>query len=67
MSERYEYNFLIYQPNIIGYKIPQDRMDEYVERANEQIKSGEITKEQYENLMSYAQPVQKVNNKIKLV
>ncbi len=67
MDKQYEYSFLIYQPNIISYKIPKDRMDEYVEQANEQIKSGKITKEQYENLMSYAQPVQKVNNKIKLV
>jgi hypothetical protein len=67
MDKQYEYSFLIYQPNIISYKIPKDRMDEYVEQANEQIKSGKITKEQYENLMSYAQHVQKVNNKIKLV
>jgi hypothetical protein len=29
MSERYEYSFLIYQPNLIGYKIQQDRMDKY--------------------------------------
>lgn len=67
MSERYEYSFLIYQPNLIGYKIQQDRMDKYIEQANESIKLGKITKEQYENLMSYAQPAQKVNNKIKLV
>ena len=67
MDKQYEYSFLIYQPNIISYKIPKDRMDKYIERANKEIKSGKITKEQYENLMSYAQPVQKVNNKIKLV